>query len=45
MLIKTIKEIQEENNSNAEADTDTWSPVGRNQENRILKDAERPVEV
>ena len=26
MLIKTIKEIQEENKSKAKADTDTWEP-------------------
>ena len=40
MLIKTIKEIQEENMSKANADTDTWEPGGR-----ILEDAEMPVEV
>ena len=29
MLIKTIKEIQEENMSKANADTDTWEPGGK----------------
>ena len=30
MLIKTIKEIQDENKSKAKADTDTWEPGGQN---------------
>ena len=30
MLIKTIKEIQEEKMSEANADTDTWEPGGQN---------------
>ena len=30
MLIKTIKEVQEENMSKANADTDTWEPGGQN---------------
>ena len=52
MLIKTIKEIQEENRSKADADkgktkadTDTWSWVGRNnQKGRIVKDVNMLVE-
>ena len=34
MLIKTIKEIQEENMSKANADTDTWEPGGQNTRRR-----------
>ena len=30
ILIKTIKEIQEENRSKANADTDTWESGGQN---------------
>ena len=39
MLIKTIKEIQEENMSKANADTDTWEPGGQNTRRR--RDASR----
>ena len=39
MLIKTIKEIQEESMSKAEADTDTWEPKGHN--TRRCRDASR----
>ena len=34
MLIKTIKKIQEENRSKANADTDTWEPGGQNTQRR-----------
>ena len=39
MLIKTIKEIQEESMSKAKADTNTWEPKGQNTRRR--RDASR----